>query len=209
MTQTRREVVLKQMYKNDYITQTMYDSLRVLPLALDYKIVDHKEGLAPYYREVLRGELQKMFEQKDEDGKYLYAKKDGTPYNIYSDGLKIYSTIDSRMQTYAEWAVAEHIGKKLQQQFVNQLIKYRKSKYPFDSRISEEQYEQIMQTARLRTARYQILTGQECENCGRRGSFVEKIGHYFQCSAEDCNFKRWAPVKDSIRTNKPWLLLRT
>ena len=172
ITQTRREVVLKQMYKNDYITEIKYDSLRVLPLGLDYKIVDHKEGLAPYYREVLRGELQKMFEQKDEDGKYIYAKKDGTPYNIYSDGLKIYSTIDSRMQTYAEWAVAEYIGKKLQQQFVNQLIKYRIKKFPFDSRISEEQYEQIMQTARLRTARYQILTGQECENCGRRGNFI-------------------------------------
>lgn len=205
ITQTRREVVLKQMYKNDYITETMYDSLRVLPLGLDYKIVDHKEGLAPYYREVLRGELQKMFEQKDEDGKYIYAKKDGTPYNIYSDGLKIYSTIDSRMQTYAEWAVAEYIGKKLQQQFVNQLIKYRIKKFPFDSRITDAQYEQIMQTARLRTARYQILTGQECENCGRRGSFIEKIGHYFQCNSEDCNFKRWAPAKDSIKVifNQP------
>ena len=205
ITQTRREVVLKQMYKNDYITEIKYDSLRVLPLGLDYKIVDHKEGLAPYYREVLRGELQKMFEQKDEDGKYIYAKKDGTPYNIYSDGLKIYSTIDSRMQTYAEWAVAEYIGKKLQQQFVNQLIKYRIKKFPFDSRISEEQYEQIMQTARLRTARYQILTGQECENCGRRGNFIEKIGHYFQCNSEDCNFKRWAPAKDSIKVifNQP------
>ena len=199
ITLGRREVVLKQMYKNKFISEYQYDSLRVLPLGLDYKIVDHKEGLAPYYREVLRGELQKMFEQKGEDGKYLYAKKDGTPYNIYSDGLKIYSTIDSRMQTYAEWAVAEYIGKKLQQQFVNQLIKYRKSKYPFDSRITVEQYEQIMQTARLRTTRYQILTGQECENCGRRGKNIEKVGNYFQCSVEDCNFKRWAPTLDSIK----------
>ncbi|MBI2279694.1 MAG: transglycosylase domain-containing protein [Bacteroidetes bacterium] len=205
MTQTRREVVLKQMVKNDYITETQYDSLRVLPLELDYKIVDHKEGLAPYYREILRGELQKMFEQKDEDGKYIYAKKDGTPYNIYSDGLKIYTTIDSRMQAYAEWAVQEYIGKTLQRQFFAHLTKYRKSKYPFDNRISDAQYEQIMQTARLRTARYQILTGKECENCGRRGSFINKIGHYFQCNAEDCNFKRWAPTKDSIKVifNQP------
>ena len=199
MTQTRREVVLKQMLKNDFITDFQYDSLRVLPLGLDYKIVDHKEGLAPYYREILRGELQKMFDQKNEDGTYVYAKKDGSPYNIYMDGLKIYTTIDSRMQTYAEWAVQEYIGKTLQRQFFTHLVKYRKNKYPFDNRISDDQYEQIMQTARLRTARYQILTGQDCENCGRRGKFVEKSGHYFQCTAEDCNFKRWAPAKDSIK----------
>jgi len=198
MTQTRREVVLKQMEKNDFITDEQYDSLRVLPLGLDYKIVDHKEGIAPYFREVLRGDLQKLFEQKDEDGNYVYAKKDGTPYNIYSDGLKIYTTIDSRMQKHAEWAVQEHIGNKLQEQFFNHLKKYRKKKYPFDSNITDEQYEQIMQTARARSMRYQILTGQECENCGRRGKFVEEQDHYYQCIAEDCNYKRWAPEKDSI-----------
>lgn len=198
MTQTRREVVLKQMEKNDFITEEQYDSLRVLPLGLDYKIVDHKEGIAPYFREVLRSDLQKLFEQKDEDGNYLYAKKDGTPYNIYSDGLKIYTTIDSRMQTYAEWAVQEHIGKTLQNQFFNHLKKYRKKKYPFDSNITDEQYEQIMQIARARSLRYQILTGKECENCGRRGKFIEKDGHYFQCIAEDCNHRRWAPSQDSI-----------
>lgn len=198
MTQTRREVVLKQMEKNDFITEEQYDSLRVLPLGLDYKIVDHKEGIAPYFREVLRSDLQKLFEQKDEDGNYLYAKKDGTPYNIYSDGLKIYTTIDSRMQTYAEWAVQEHIGKTLQNQFFNHLKKYRKKKYPFDSNITDEQYEQIMQIARARSLRYQILTGKECENCGRRGKFIEKDGNYFQCTAEDCNHRRWAPSQDSI-----------
>jgi penicillin-binding protein 1A len=198
MTQTRREVVLKQMEKNDFISEEQYDSLRVLPLGLDYKIVDHKEGIAPYFREVLRSDLQKLFEQKDEDGNYVYAKKDGTPYNIYSDGLKIYTTIDSRMQKHAEWAVQEHIGKTLQEQFFNHLKKYRKKKYPFDSNITDQQYEQIMQTARARSVRYQILTGQECENCGRRGKFVEEQDHYYQCIAEDCNHKRWAPEKDSI-----------
>lgn len=199
MTKTRREVVLKQMLKNDFITDFQYDSLRVLPLGLDYKVVDHKEGLAPYFREILRADLQKIFDQRDEDGNYIYAKKDGSPYNIYMDGLKIYTTLDSRMQAYAEWAVQEHIGKSLQRQFFSQLVKYRKNKYPFDNRISDEQYEQIMQTARLRTGRYQILTGQECENCGRRGKFVERVGNHFHCNAEDCNFKRWAPPKDSIK----------
>lgn len=199
MTQTRREVVLKQMEKNDFITEEQYDSLRILPLGLDYKIVDHKEGLAPYFREILRAELQALFEQKDDDGNFIYTKKDGTPYNIYSDGLKIYTTIDSRMQEHAEWAVQEHIGKTLQEQFFNHLKKYRKKKYPFDSNITDEQYEQIMQISRARSQRYQILTGQECENCGRRGKFVEEQDHYFQCVAEDCNYRRWAPEEDSIK----------
>ncbi|MCC7331580.1 MAG: transglycosylase domain-containing protein [Flavobacteriales bacterium] len=199
MTQGRREVVLNQMRKNDIITREEYDSLRVLPLGLDYKIVDHKEGIAPYFREILRAELQKLFEQKDDDGNYIYSKKDGTPYNIYSDGLKIYTTIDSRMQEHAEWAVNEHISKSLQPQFFSQLKRYRIKKYPFDNRITDEQYEQIMQSARTKSLRYQILTGQECENCGRRGKFVDKQDHFFKCSAEDCNFSRWAPEEDSIK----------
>lgn len=199
MTKGRREVVLNQMRKNDIITREEYDSLRVLSLGLDYKIVDHKEGIAPYFREILRAELQKLFEQKDDDGNYIYSKKDGTPYNIYSDGLKIYTTIDSRMQEHAEWAVNEHISKSLQPQFFSQLKRYRIKKYPFDNRITDEQYEQIMQSARTKSLRYQILTGQECENCGRRGKFVDKQDHFFKCSAEDCNFSRWAPEEDSIK----------
>jgi len=194
----RREVVFAQMKRSKMITEEEYDSLRVLPIILDYKDVDHKEGTAPYFRETLRLKIQDLLNTKDEEGKYVYSKKDGSPYNIYSDGLKIVTTIDSRMQEHAEWAVAEYIGKTLQGQFNKSLVKYRKSKYPFDSRISETQLNEIMTTARTKTTRYRILTGTECANCGRRGKSIKKEGNYYVCQAEDCGFKRWATNKDSV-----------
>ena len=125
----RRNVVLDQMCKAHYITQAECDSLKALPLKLDYHRVDHKEGLATYFREYLRGvlgakepvkknyrgwQMQQYYEDSlDWATNPLYGwcaknkKKDGKPYNLYTDGLKIYTTIDSRMQRYAEEAVAE------------------------------------------------------------------------------------------------------
>lgn len=194
----RREIVLSQMKKNELITQQEYDSLRVLPIVLDYKVVDHKEGIAPYFRETLRLELQELLTKKDEEGNLIYAKKDGKPYNIYKDGLKIYTTIDYRMQQYAEFAVQEHIGNTLQKQFNKHLKKYRISKYPYDNRISKDQYLKLLDNMEKGTPRYQILTGQECANCGRRGNFIKKQGNYFVCSAEDCGHKTYAVRKDSI-----------
>ena len=194
----RREVVLSQMKKNELLTQEAYDSLRVLPIVLDYKVVDHKEGIAPYFRETLRLELQEKLQEKDDEGNYLYTKKDGTPYNIYKDGLKIYTTIDSRMQRYAEYAVQEHIGNHLQEEFSAHLKKYRESKYPYDHRISKNQYEQLLDNMKKGSPRYRIMTGQECANCGRRGDFVKKVGKLFVCQAEDCGHETYAVAKDSI-----------
>lgn len=194
----RREVVLSQMKKNELLTQEAYDSLRVLPIELDYKVVDHKEGIAPYFRETLRLELQEKLQEKDSEGNYIYTKKDGTPYNIYKDGLKIYTTIDSRMQTYAEYAVQEHIGNHLQAEFSAHLKKYRESKYPYDHRISQKQYEQLLDNMKKGSPRYRIMTGQECANCGRRGDFVKKVGKLFVCQAEDCGHETYAVAKDSI-----------
>ncbi|MDT8413471.1 MAG: transglycosylase domain-containing protein [Vicingaceae bacterium] len=194
----RREVVLSQMKKNELLTQQAYDSLRVLPIELDYKVVDHKEGIAPYFRETLRLELQEKLQEKDDEGNYLYTKKDGTPYNIYKDGLKIYTTIDSRMQRYAEYAVQEHIGNHLQAEFSVHLKKYRESKYPYDHRISQKQYEQLLDNMKKGSPRYRIMTGQECANCGRRGDFVKKVGKLFVCQAEDCGHESYAVAKDSI-----------
>ena len=194
----RREVVLSQMKKNELLTQEAYDSLRVLPIELDYKVVDHKEGIAPYFRETLRLELQEKLQEKDSEGNYIYTKKDGTPYNIYKDGLKIYTTIDSRMQTYAEYAVQEHIGNHLQAEFSDHLKKYRESKYPYDHRISQKQYEQLLDNMKKGSPRYRIMTGQECANCGRRGDFVKKVGKLFVCQAEDCGHETYAVAKDSI-----------
>jgi len=198
----RREVVFAQMKRSELITQAEYDSLRVLPLTLDYKLVDHKEGIAPYFRETLRLKLQKMLEEKDEEGKLLYAKKDGTAYNIYRDGLKIHTTLDSRMQKHAEWAVNEYIGNTLQGQFDKHLKKYRNKKYPYDGGrhgISKETYTTLLNSSMKKTARYRIMAGKECFNCGRRGKKnIKKEGDYYVCQAEDCGEKTRVIPSDSI-----------
>src|SRR5690554_3008602 len=129
ITTQRRNVVLSQMVKNGYLDRPAYDSLKILPLGLDFQTVDHQEGLAPYFREVLRGELGQLFEQKDENGKYKYSKKNGEPYNMYRDGLRVFVTLDSRLQTYAEEAVKAHLGNELQAQFTKDVA--RNSHPPF------------------------------------------------------------------------------
>ncbi len=113
----RRNVVFWQMKKSNFITKDVYDSLKVLPLGLHYTRVDHQAGLAPYFRETLRKEVTKILGDKDEDGNYTRVDNEGNPYNIYSDGLKIYTTLDSRMQKYAEYAVEEHLKHELQRDF--------------------------------------------------------------------------------------------
>lgn len=137
-TTNRRNIVLEQMYKADMLTRAELDSLTALPLKLDFHRVDHKEGLAPYFREELRryltahkpvrSDYHAWEAQKFVDDSIAWAtnplygwidknpKADGTKYDIYSDGLRIYTTIDSRMQTYAEEAVDEHM-RHLQSQF--------------------------------------------------------------------------------------------
>ena len=198
----RREVIFAQMKRNDLINQEEYDSLRVLPIMLDYNVVDHKEGIAPYFRETLRLKLQKLLKKKDKDGNYLYAKSDGEPYNIYRDGLKVFTTINSRMQKHAEDAVEDYIANTLQGQFNRHLKRYRDKRYPYDDGykgISGKQYASLLKSAKEKTPRYRILTGNECFNCGRRGSKnVKKEEKYYVCQAEDCGEKRWATNPDSI-----------
>ena len=139
-TRNRRNVVLGQMYKADMITKAERDSLKETPLVLDYHKVDHKEGLAPYFREELRRMLTASKPKRD-DAKYRWNKQgyvddsiawennplygwcakntkpDGTNYNVYTDGLKIHTTIDSRMQTYAEKALISHLADDLLPKF--------------------------------------------------------------------------------------------
>lgn len=99
----RRNVVLFQMRRYDFITQQQYDSLKAMPVELHYQTEDHNYGLATHFREVLRGELVKWCKEH-------INPSTGTSYNLYSDGLKIYTTIDSRMQRYAEEAMREHLA---------------------------------------------------------------------------------------------------
>lgn len=172
-TTTRRMVVLDQMRRNGQITNLQYDSLKNLPLGLDFQRIDHTEGPAPYLREVLRGQLQGMLRAKDpETGKLRYAKPDGSAYDIYTDGLKVYTTIDRRMQSYAEWGMKEHLSTELQPQFFND-IKNKKNR-PFDFRVSQEEVEGIMNTARKRSDRYLTLTGKLCPNCQRPAAYITK-----------------------------------
>ncbi|MEN7546573.1 PBP1A family penicillin-binding protein [Rapidithrix thailandica] len=100
-SQERRNVVLSQMEKYGYLESSVKDSLQQLPIELDYQYQTHNEGLATYFREHLRQELQQQVAS--------LQKEDGTPYNLYTDGLKIYTTIDSRAQTMAEKAMSSHM----------------------------------------------------------------------------------------------------
>ncbi|HXH19235.1 MAG TPA: transglycosylase domain-containing protein [Chitinophagales bacterium] len=108
----RRNVVLYQMKKYGYLTSAEYDSLKALSITLNYNAPTHTEGLAPYFREHLRLEVQQWLNQK-------YGDDTAKKYNLYSDGLKIYTTIDSRLQALAEKAVIAHM-KTLQKEFAKQ-----------------------------------------------------------------------------------------
>ncbi|MFT5238201.1 MAG: penicillin-binding protein 1A, partial [Flavobacteriaceae bacterium] len=128
----RRNVVLSQMEKYDFITETVKDSLQALPLNLNYAAQGHNEGLATYFREYARAFMKNWINDN--------PKTDGSKYNIYSDGLKIFTTIDKRMQTYAEEAMDEHIM-RLQKEFDAQNVKNKTA--PFRD-ITAEETEQII-----------------------------------------------------------------
>lgn len=169
----RREVVLSQMLKNDFITQADYDSIRIMPLGLNYTKVDHQSGLAPYFRETLRGEVSNMLAETNPDGSYVISKSDGTPYSIYADGLKIYTTIDSKMQEYAEWAVQEHLKHELQEDFFENNQKWKKP--PFSNDLNQGQIDTIMLTAMHQSQMYKKFTGQVCAYCERPSKWIKAI----------------------------------
>lgn len=171
----RRMVVLDQMRKNDFISREEYDSLKLLPLGLRFQRVDHAEGPAPHFREVLRGKLQALLNQRDDQGRLKIAKPDGTPYDIYTDGLRVYTTIHPRMQRYAEFAVREHLGGELQPEFFKDIA--RKKNRPFDFRVSADEVEQILTTAMKRTDRYRVLAGRQCGACKRPARFITSTMH--------------------------------
>ncbi|MDD6868304.1 MAG: transglycosylase domain-containing protein [bacterium] len=154
-TLQRRNVVLSQMLKAEMISQEEYDSLSVLPLDIKFHRVDHKDGIAPYFREAIRLMMQakkpnyndypSWDKQRYVDDSIqwetnpLYGwveknpKSDGSKYNIYTDGLLIYTSIDSRMQRYAEAAVREHLMGTLQPQFDRE----KKGKGPYTTNSAE------------------------------------------------------------------------
>ena len=175
----RRNTVLDQMCKYNYITQQVCDSLQALPIELKYQSVDHKQGLAPYFREYLRQVLTAKepkrsnysewnkeqydidMRQWNENPLYGFCNKnkkpDGSPYDLYQDGLRIYTTIDSRMQRYAEEAVSEHM-QDLQKTFFRE--KRKKSYAPFAQELSKEEIDGIMTRSMRQTDRYRALKKQ-------------------------------------------------
>lgn len=151
----RRNTVLNQWLKNSVkkneaitvqLSKTEFDSLKVKPIEVDYQAVDHKAGLAPYFRETLRKQLTEKLQSKNDDGSFKYAKIDGTPFDIYEDGLKIYTTINSRMQRHAEEAVVQHLRTDLQKEFDKNVKKYSK-KVPFANDMTEDQINLVMMRA--------------------------------------------------------------
>lgn len=181
----RRNDVLGQMLRNKKITEQQFDSLSRLDIVLDYRKVDHNEGLAPYFREILREELQDMFAETDDDGELIYAKADGKGYDVYKDGLRVYTTIDSRMQGYAEWAVTQHLSTDLQPMF-NKKLENKRNR-PFSYKVTQEMIDNIMTAAKIRSQRYHILVGKECGNCNRRGEKnISVEADSIRCVNEDC-----------------------
>lgn len=173
----RRNVVLDQMRKAGYITDEQYEKSCALPITLNFHRNDHKDGTAPYLREYLRvymsaerpdrskypswNKRQYVLDSIAWDTDPLYGwcnknfKKDGTPYNLNADGLKVYTTIDSRMQRYAEEAVYGHVARYLQPEFFKE--NKGKPNAPFTSQLTKKQVNQIMERAVLQSERYRIL----------------------------------------------------
>ena len=143
----RRNLVLQKMVDNGFITQQECDSVSQIPIDMShFNVSDHNTGQATYFREFLRGYLN--------DWAKNTTRADGEPYNIYRDGLRIYTTIDSRMQRYAEDAVRDFMSKELQPMFFNHWKGYKNA--PF-SNVSADEIDHIMETSMKRTDRYRSL----------------------------------------------------
>ncbi len=176
-TKMRRNVVFGQMAKAGYITEAEADSLGQTELRLNFHSADHKAGPAPYFREYLRlmmtakkpdkknyrgWEMQKFYEDSlDWENNPLFGwcnknkKADGTNYNLYTDGLKIYTTIDSRMQQYLEEAVKEHVADYLQPRFFK--AKKGQKTAPFTDELTVDEVDKIMERAMRQSDRYRIM----------------------------------------------------
>lgn len=177
LTLQRRNVVLSQMRKYGNISRAEFDSMKVLPLDLDYHRVDFKRGLATYFREYLRVTLNApepvreryatwQYQKYQEDSTewvtnplYGWARKnkkaDGSSYDLYRDGLKIYTTIDSRMQRYAEESLAQHLSENLQPLFDRRVGSLRNP--PFSNNMTATEIDEIIERAMRQTERFRVL----------------------------------------------------
>jgi penicillin-binding protein 1A len=158
----RRNVVLKQMEKAEIITEAQKLQLQRLPIKLNFKLESHKDGTATYFREYLREYMKKWVEEN--------KKPDGSDYNIYKDGLRIYTTIDSRMQLYAEEAVEAHMA-NLQEEFFDQAKENKNA--PFVN-ISQAETDRILKKAMKASSRWNIMESNDKSEEEIIASFKQK-----------------------------------
>lgn len=189
----RRNHVLSQMNKYGYLEKEAYDSIVQLPIVLSYETKDHNSGLAPYFRDMLRRYMNAK-EPKKSSYKYseeyqadslrwendqLYgwlnknSKPDGSSYNLDKDGLKIYTTLNSKMQLYAEQAVAEHLGGNLQKSFFADM-RWKRNK-PFAADVPAETAENLMKQARRWSDRYRTMKDAGASESEINKAFNEKV----------------------------------
>ena len=147
MVRSRRNIVYQQMLRNKLITEEQRDSLAALPITLDFNPQSHREGIATYFRAYLQQFMRSWISK--------HPKEDGTFYNLYLDGLRIYTTIDSRLQTYAEDAVTAHMS-NLQKEFFRQNVPEYNDIAPFLD-VEKEDVENIMQQAKRRSERWRKM----------------------------------------------------
>jgi penicillin-binding protein 1A len=206
----RRNVVLHQMYKNNYISKQEYDRIKTQPLHIDFQREGLKKGIAPYFRKYLERTLianephrsdygnSALSQQKYREDSTAWAtdplygwcnknnKSDGEPYDLYKDGLKIYTTIDYRMQKYAEESVEAHL-KKLQPQLNNDIRPLKNT--PFSNDLTDEQVQKIINSEITRSERYQ--------NYKKEGLSKEKILNEFN-KKQILNVYTWKGYKDTL-----------
>ncbi|MCR5710333.1 MAG: transglycosylase domain-containing protein [Bacteroidales bacterium] len=171
----RRNHVLHQMERNDYLTRAQYDSITQIPIVVTYRQQDHNSGYGPYFRDMLRKFMNAKQPRRSDYAQVedyradslswkenpLYGwltknlKPDGTQWDLDRDGLRIYTTLDSRMQKYAEAAVAQHLGKELQNT-LNKELRYRRN-YPFADDVTKEEIERLMRNGRRWSDRWRGL----------------------------------------------------
>lgn len=203
----RRNIVLGQMNKYGFLSDQEFDSLSLRPLDITYNVQDHNVGPATYFREHIRNLVNKEKPRRNNYLNYNSYKKDSTEwvnnplygwcnknkkpngdnYNIYRDGLKIYTTIDSRLQKYAENAVEKHLGKNLQQKFFEEKEGYRKA--PFSKDLKQKQIDNILTRSMKRTNRYYQLN--------RKGVSEDSIRAVFNTPVKMRVFS-WEGMKDTV-----------
>lgn len=150
LVRDRRNIVYQQMLRNSLISEKQRDSLAALPITLDFNPQSHREGIATYFRAYLQQYMRSWIKDN--------PKEDGTYYNLYLDGLRIYTTIDSRLQTYAENAVSAHMP-NLQKEFFRQNTPEFNEIAPFLD-VEEREVENIMDQAKRRSERWRKMKAQ-------------------------------------------------